>query len=136
MSRPTISVLLVDDNEAFRDSIRALLQPQSDLQVVGEAADGAGALRQVARLAPDIVIMDVNLPGQSGITITRQILTSTPRVKVLALSVHAEDQFASAMKNAGASGYVLKDHAFEQLVNAIRSLADGRSFFPDPKQQR
>ncbi len=129
MGNPTISVLLADGNAAFRGSIRALLESEPDLAVVGESGDGAGVVRLVADLRPDVVTMDVIMPNQNGIESTRQIVALCPAAKVLALSMHAEDRFVAAMRSAGASGYILKDQVFEQLVAAIRAVDSGWSHF-------
>jgi DNA-binding NarL/FixJ family response regulator len=124
-----VRLLLVDDNGAFRASMRSLLDPEPDLTVLGEAGDGPTAIRLIGELTPDIVIMDVVMPSQSGIETTRQIAATFPAVKVLALSLYADDRFVAAMRTAGASGYVLKDRVFEELASAIRALVAGQSYF-------
>lgn len=126
---PTVSLLLVDDNEAFRASIRTLLDPKPDLTVLGEAADGPTAIRRIRELTPDVVIMDVVMPNQSGIKTTRQIVATYPAVKVLALSMYADKRFVAAMRTAGASGYVLKDQVFQELAAAIRAVGGGQTYF-------
>lgn len=126
---PTISLILVDDNSGFRGSLRALLEPESSLMLLGEAEDGATAIRLIGELAPDIVIADVIMPGQNGIETTRQIVASYPRVKVIALSMHAEDRFVAAMRRAGAAGYVVKDKVAEELAGAIRAVVEGQTYF-------
>lgn len=124
-----IGVLLVDDNEAFRASMRALLQSHRDLRVVGETGDAICALRLVAERAPDVVLIDVIMPRHSGIATSRRILAAHPAVKVIGLSLHAEARLVAAMQSAGASGYVLKDRAFEDLVDAIGTVTAGGTFF-------
>ena len=124
----TVSLLLVDDNAAFRASIRTLLEPKPDVTVLGEAGDGPTAIRLIGELTPDVVIMDVVMPNQSGIEATRQIVAIYPGVKVLALSMYADKRFVAAMRNAGASGYVLKDQVFQELAAAIRAVGRGQTY--------
>ena len=125
----TFSLLLVDDNAAFRASIRSLLDPEPDMVVLGEVGDGRTALRLIRKFTPDVVIMDVIMPNQSGIETTRQIVATYPAVKVLALSMYADNRFVAAMRTAGASGYVLKDKAFEELAKAIRAVGRNQTYF-------
>jgi len=112
-------IILADDHTLMRQSLRAILERQSDLQVVAEAEDGLVALQRVQELVPDIVIMDVVMPKLHGLEATRQIVASHPAVKVIALSIHADPRFVAGMLHAGAVGYVLKGHAFDELVSAI-----------------
>ena len=125
----TFSLLLVDDNAAFRASIRSLLDPEPDMVVLGEVGDGRTALRLIRKFTPDVVIMDVVMPNQSGIETTRQIVATYPAVKVLALSMYADNRLVAAMRAAGASGYVLKDQAFEELAKAIRAVGRNQTYF-------
>jgi DNA-binding NarL/FixJ family response regulator len=127
--RLMVSLLLVDDNAAFRASIRTLLDLEPDLRVLGEAADGPTAIQLISEFTPDIVIMDVVMPDQSGIEATRQIVSTYPAVQVLALSMYADKRFVSAMRTAGASGYVLKDQVFQELTAAIRAVGGGQTYF-------
>ena len=129
MGQAMITILLVDDNAAFRASMRTWLESEPDLTVVGESGDGVTAVRLVAERRPDVVVMDVVMPKQNGIETTLQIVALHPAVRVLALSMHAEDRFVAAMQNAGALGYVLKDQAFEELVSAIRAVGMGQTHF-------
>ena len=112
-------ILLADDHRLFRDGLRALIEQQSGMEVVGEAEDGRTAVDLTRRLSPDVVIMDVGMPILNGIEATRQIVAETPGVKVIALSMHSDRQFVTGMFGAGASGYLLKDCAFEELINAL-----------------
>jgi DNA-binding NarL/FixJ family response regulator len=124
----TTRVLLVDGHQQYRQTLRAWLAQESSLQVVGEAADGQTALRLVQDLAPKVVIIDVELPQLSGLEATRQIVTTHPGVKVLALSLYADRQFVAGMFDAGATGYVLKGSAVSELVRAIHVVTAGGTY--------
>jgi two-component system, NarL family, response regulator NreC len=121
-------IVLVDDHELVRDGISALLNTQPGLEVVGFAANGRDALRAVKNAAPDLVVMDVSMPEMNGIEATRQILHEQPEVKVLALSVHSDHNFVIEMLKAGASGYLLKDSAFSELIQAIHVIVGGHLY--------
>ncbi len=125
----TLRLVVADDNKQFCKSVRALLDKQPDLSVVGEAEDGGAAIQLVNELDPDVVIMDVVMPNVNGVKATREIASSRPRVKVIALSLHADKGFVEAMRIAGASGYLLKDHASTELVGAIRAVVSGQTYF-------
>ncbi|MDX2052235.1 MAG: response regulator transcription factor [Polyangiaceae bacterium] len=120
-------VLLVDDHKILRDGLKSLLLAQG-LNVVGEAGDGETALALVEQLQPQVVVMDIGLKGMTGIDATKQIRKRFPNVAVLALSTHSEKHFVTGMLAAGALGYVTKDSAFEDLANAVRSVAEGRVY--------
>ena len=107
--KASIRILLVDDHEIMREGLCALLSKQSDVKVVGQAADGREALKMVMDLSPDIVIMDIGMPNLNGIEATRQIITQFPDIKVMALSAHLDVSLLAKMLNAGASGYMLKE---------------------------
>lgn len=123
-----IRVFLVEDHTILRDGLRSLVTNTPDMQVVGEAADGRRAVRSVKKAAPDVVIMDVTLPEMNGIEATRQLVADSPGLKVIGLSVHADQRFVAGMFQAGAAGYLLKDCAFEELVGAIRIVMAGRTY--------
>jgi len=123
-----IKIFLADDHGILREGLRALLNKESTIQVVGEAEDGRTTVSLVEKLSPDIVIMDISMPDMNGIEATRQIINRNPLTKVIGLSVHADKRFVIEMLNAGASGYLLKDCAFEELVNAIRTVVANRSY--------
>jgi len=112
----------------MREGLKTLLLSEEDLEVVGEADDGRGAVALVLELRPDVVIMDVAMPGLNGIEATRQILRQVPRVRIIALSMHSDRRFVSEMLKAGAAGYLLKDGAFEELVRAIRAVLSGQTY--------
>lgn len=123
MSR--LRVLLVDDHPIVRGGLRTLISGQSDMDVVGEAPDGATAIRAVAELAPDLVVMDVSMPGLGGAETTERIKQSSPGARVVALTAHEDRGYVQLLLKAGASGYVLKRSAAEDLVRALRAVAIG-----------
>jgi DNA-binding NarL/FixJ family response regulator len=117
------AVLIADDHAMMREGLRSILEraPGADIRVVAEAADGRAVLKLVAERKPDVVIMDVALPGLNGIETTRRLRAAHPRVRVIALSTHADKRFVMAMLDAGALGYVVKEAAGADLIHAIRS---------------
>jgi DNA-binding NarL/FixJ family response regulator len=117
-----IKVVLADDHMIVRDGLRSLLERQPDMEVVAEADNGRTALKHVKELSPDVVIMDIGMCELNGIDATRQIVKMSPEVKVLALSMYSDKRFIKGMLKAGASGYMLKDSAFKELIDAIRVI--------------
>ena len=124
----TTRVVVVDDHELVRNGVRALFAQDDEFELVGEAEDGRTAVELAAACRPDVVVMDVSLPDLSGIEATRQVLAETPGVKVVALSVHTEQQYVAGMLQAGASGYVIKDAAAVELLHAMRAVLAGHSY--------
>jgi DNA-binding NarL/FixJ family response regulator len=120
-----ITILLVDDEPLLRLGFRLVLESQPDLTVVGEAADGAAALARTAELDPDVVLMDVRMPGVDGITATREIVRGSPRSRVLILTTFDIDEYAFPGLKAGASGFLLKNVPPDDLLTAIRAVARG-----------
>jgi two-component system NarL family response regulator len=123
-----IRVLLVDDHQILRDGLRALLSGESGVEVVGEAPDGRAALERVGSLAPDVVVMDIVMPELNGIEATRRIVAGCARVRVVALSMCSDDTHVRRMLDAGATGYVPKSAAHDELVRAIRAAGVGRAY--------
>lgn len=123
-----IRVLLAEDHKLVRECLRAALETEGDIEVVAEADNGRMAVKLAADKQPNIVVMDVVMPDLNGIEATRQILAEAPGVKVLALSMHSDKRFVAGMLSAGASGYVLKDCAFEELAQAIRMVAANKTY--------
>jgi len=121
-------VLLVDDHQILRQGLKSLLEREDDLQVVGEAADGRAAVKMARELHPQIVVMDISMPGLNGIDATRQILSALPDVKVLALSAHSDAKLVGETLQGGASGFLLKDVAVEELVSGIRTVMSGHTY--------
>jgi DNA-binding NarL/FixJ family response regulator len=121
----SIRILLVDDQALLRTGFRMILSAQPDLDVVGEAIDGADAVRQVAQLRPDVVLMDVRMPGMDGVQATEAITAATGETRVLVLTTFDLDEYAFAALRAGASGFLLKDVPPAELAGAIRAVAAG-----------
>lgn len=124
----SIRILLADDHRILREGLRSLLAQQPDLAVVGEASDGDEAVALARELHPDLVIIDVVMGGCDGIEATRRIRAELPRTAVIALSMHADRRFVSEMLRAGALGYLVKDSAFEELAQAVRTVMEGRPY--------
>jgi len=124
-----IAVLIVDDHTVVRQGLRALLSVQEDIEVVGEAENGRQAVRLAAKTMPDIVIMDIVMPLMNGLEGTRQILDCVPKAKVLVLSSYGDDDYVQQLTDAGASGYLIKETAADNLLLAIRELQRGNPFF-------
>jgi len=124
----TIRIVLADDHRLFIAGLRTLLDEQPDMEVIGEAKDGRAAVTMVSDKRPHVVVMDVSMPGMNGIEATRQILADRPLTNVLCLSMHAEERFVTAVLDAGASGYLLKDCGPEELVGAVRDVAAGKTY--------
>ncbi len=121
-------VLLADDHTIVRQGLRALLDSQEDIEVVGEAEDGRQAIENVKQLVPDIVVMDITMPSLNGIEATRQIKKLNPEIKVLVLTVHINEEYIYQVFQAGASGYLLKESAVSDLVSAINVAKKGEIF--------
>jgi len=121
-------VLIADDHEILRAGLRSLLQGEPDIEVVGEAADGRSALKLAKQLKPDVIIVDIGMPEMNGIDATRRIVAEVPGVKVLALSMHADRRFVTQMLDVGASGYLLKDCAMEELAFSLKALRENRLY--------
>ena len=117
-----IKIVLADDHQIVRHGLRSLLSAEPDMEVVGEADNGRAVIRLVQDHAPQVVIMDISMPDLNGIEATRLILSETPGIKVIALSMHSDSLFVLNMFKAGASGYLLKDCALEELVKAVRTV--------------
>lgn len=124
----TCRILLADDHQLVRQGIRSLLEKEPDLQVVAEAADGREAVDLAGRLSPDLVVMDIGMPNLNGVEATAQILAAGACTKIIALSMRSEVPFVSKMLRAGASGYLLKDCAAEELIEAIRAVRANRTY--------
>ena len=121
-----VRVLLVDDHDLFRSGLKNLLEEQG-VQIVGEAANGQSALRSVSELAPDVVVMDLNMPGLSGVETTRQLASIAPLTRVVVLTISIDDEDVMNAVMAGACGYLLKDSSIQELVAGIQAAAAGES---------
>jgi len=129
---PKTGVLLVDDHEVVRQGLRALLAAQEDMEVVGEAPDGQRAVALAREISPDVVVMDISMPGMNGLEATREIVKRSPQIKVLVLTSYDDDDCVVQMTEAGAVGYLTKRSAANDLTEAIRVVRRGQTFFsPD-----
>lgn len=123
-----IRVLLADDHAIVREGVKMILAKEPDIEVAGEASDGQQALELVERLKPSVVVMDISMPGMGGIEATQQVKERYPGVNVLALTMHEDESYVFKLLRAGASGYVLKRAAAQDLVQAVRAAAKGEAF--------
>lgn len=128
MAHAAIKILLADDHTIVRQGLKLILSANSDLSVVGEAANGREAVDLAQKLKPDIVLMDVAMPELNGIEATRRMVEANPRVRVLVLSMHKEAVYVREILKAGARGYILKDAIDTELLNAVRSVAKGDGY--------
>ena len=124
----SIRILLVDDHQMFRDGLRSILASKEGIEVVGEAGDGRVAVEIAAALTPDVVIMDIGMPGLNGMEAARRIKANDPGVKVVALSTYSDKRYVLSMLEAGASGYVLKAAAVDEVCRAVEAVAEGKRY--------
>ena len=124
-----IRILIADDHPLFRDGLRSLLESVGDMQVVGEAATGDEALARTLALQPEIILMDIKMPGLNGIEASRRILQASPHIRILILTMFEDDQSVFAAIRAGARGYLLKGAVQEETLRAIRAVASGEAIF-------
>jgi two-component system invasion response regulator UvrY len=131
-----ISVLLVDDHDLVRTGLKRLLEDVSGIKVVGEAGTGEEAVRLAREKQPDVVLMDVKMPGIGGLEATKKLLRTSPEIKVIALTVHAEEPFPSRLLQAGAAGYLTKGSSLDKMIEAIRTVYLGKRYIsPDIAHQ-
>lgn len=121
-------ILICDDHKIFREGLRALLEKQPGVSVTGEAHDGLEAVRLAKQLSPDIVIMDISMPGLNGIEASRKLVKARKAARIIALSMHNDRKYVTEIFKAGARAYLLKDSAFEELLDAIKAVSCGRFF--------
>jgi DNA-binding NarL/FixJ family response regulator len=121
-------ILIADDHKITRQGLRSLLESDRELEVVAEAQNGREAVELAKQCSPDVVIIDVSMPGLNGVEATRRIISDNRNVKVIALSMHSDTLFVSEMLKSGAVGYLLKDCAFEELLQAIKTVIDGKTY--------
>ena len=127
-----IRILLADDHEIIREGLRSLLSKDPQMKVVAEAEDGRSAVKLAKELSPDVVIMDIAMPGLNGMEATRQITAASRKTKVIALSMHSERNLVVEMLTAGASGYVLKKCAFQELIQAVQAVVRHGTYLSPP----
>ena len=128
----TWTLLLADDHLMVRQGLRALLAREPDLRLVGEAAEGLEALRLAERLQPDVLVLDLMMPGLNGLDVARQVARRSPETRVVILSMHAHEAYVLEALLAGASAYVLKESSSDELVKAIRAVTTGRRYLSPP----
>lgn len=124
----SIKIFVADDHKVMREGLRTLIEKEPGMEVVGEAENGRIMLKLVQKLSPDVVITDITMPGLNGIDATRQIISENPSAKVIALSMHSDKHFVVGMLRAGASGYLLKECAFEEIAHAIRTVIVNKTY--------
>jgi len=124
----SIRIILADDHAVLRHGLSRAFEQESDIKVVGQANDGHSTIELVQELSPDVVIMDIAMPDLNGIEATRRITKDYPKVKVIGLSMHSSDKYIREMFKAGASGYLLKNSPFEELVEAVKTVAGGKTY--------
>ena len=124
----SIKVLLADDHQIMREGLKSIINEQKGFDVVGEAANGREAVKLAEKLKPDAVVMDLSMPELNGIDATSEIVAQNPYIKVLALSMHSEKMFITRALQGGASGYLLKDCALDELIKAIKTVISGRVY--------
>jgi DNA-binding NarL/FixJ family response regulator len=123
-----IKILLADDHKMIRTSLGRLLAEEMNLEIIGEADNGRETVKLAKDLTPDIIIMDIGMPELNGIEATKQIVQISKKIKVIALSMHSDKMFVTGMFKAGASGYLLKDSAFDELIDAIKTVVDNKIY--------
>jgi two-component system response regulator NreC len=132
----TTTIMLADDHKIVRQGLRALLEAEPDLHLVGETGDGLEAVQLAERLCPDVLVLDLMMPGLGGLEVTLQVGKRSPQTRVIILSMHADEAYVlEALKN-GAAGYVLKESSADELVQAVREVVAGRRFLSSPLSER
>ena len=124
----SLRIILADDHAIVRHGLSRSFQQETDIEVIGQTKDGYSTVQLVRELSPDIVVMDIAMPDLNGVEATRQIVKESPQVKVIGLSMHSSSKYVREMFRAGASGYLLKDCPFEELVEAIKIIAAGKTY--------
>lgn len=126
-----LRILLVEDHEIVRAGVKMLVDAQADMTVIGEAHNGEVAIRKAAELVPDVIVMDISMPGLNGLKAAKKIKQISPKIKILTLTRHSDDGYIQQLLKAGVNGYVLKQSAPSELIGAIRTVASGKSYL-DP----
>jgi DNA-binding NarL/FixJ family response regulator len=123
-----VNIVLADDHKIVRQGIKMLLLDEADFQVVGEAADGIDAVREVERLRPDVLLVDLSMPGLNGIEVTNKVTRIAPKTNIVILSMHSDEAYVRQALEAGAKGYVVKENGVEHLIRAIREVIAGNCY--------
>jgi len=124
----SIKIIVVDEHKILREGLSSLINKQPNMKTIGEATDGREAIEIVNKLSPDLVLMDVTMPNLNGIEATRKIKSKKPNIEIIALSLHSDRRYVLGMIEAGVSGYLLKECAFDELVQAINTVMDGKKY--------
>lgn len=135
MLENTLRVLIAEDHQTVREGVKLLVNSQPDMEVIGEADDGDIAVKEAIRLTPDLLLMDISMPNLNGLKATKRLRAVLPNIKILILTRHTDDGYLQQLISAGANGYVLKQSAPTELVNAIRTVASGNAYL-DPSLTR
>ena len=130
-----LRILLAEDHQTVREGIKLLVNAQADMEVVGEVSDGELAIKEALRLRPDLVVMDISMPNMNGLKATKRLRSVYPEIKILTLTRHTDDGYLQQLIGAGANGYVLKQSAPTDLINAIRTVGSGNAYL-DPSLTR
>jgi DNA-binding NarL/FixJ family response regulator len=136
MDKSMIQTLIADDHQLFRDGLKSLLDSTPDTEVIGEASSGGEAIIQASKLKPDVILMDLQMPGVNGIEATQQIVAKDPGINILILTMFDDDQSVFAALRAGARGYVLKGVKHDEMLRAVRAVASGEAIFSPGIAQR
>lgn len=123
-----IKIILVDDHKLLRDGLRNIIEQKSNMHVIGEASDGREGIKICSKISPDVVVIDVAMPGLNGVEATRQIIKECPQTKIIGLSMHSSKQFIQGMFKAGAYGYLLKDGDSDELITAITTVMENKKY--------
>jgi DNA-binding NarL/FixJ family response regulator len=132
----TVTLLLADDHQIVRQGLQAILRTESDVRLVGEAADGPETIRLVERLRPDVLVLDLMMPGLNGLEVARQLARRAPQTGIVMLSMHANEAYVVEAFRVGAKGYVLKESGAEELIRAVREVAAGRRYLSPPLSEQ
>ncbi len=124
----SIKIMVVDEHKILREGLSTLITKQPNMEIIGEARDGREALELLGKLSPDLILMDVTMPNLNGIEATRKIKSKNPEIEIIALSLHSDRRYVLGMIDAGASGYLLKECAFEELVRAINTVMSKKKY--------
>ena len=124
-----IKVLIVDDHRVVRDGLSKILESCNDIHVIGEAANGLDAIRKYTELKPDVILLDISMPKLGGLEVSRRIKKEDPSAKIVILSMHEEEEYSMKLVRLGVSGYLLKDSAAQEVIEAVRSAFAGRAYF-------
>ena len=136
-SRMSIRILVVDDHDVVRQGVRFILRSRAEWEVCGEAENGIEALEKIAQLKPDVVLLDVSMPGKDGLAVASELARKKVPCKIVVLTMHDSSEVASLIQRVGAQGYVVKSHAARDLVRAIQIIVDGGVFFTvDPSEPK